>query len=327
MIETIKTFRRKLVGHNPAFLGWPIVFAIVAPNMIQPFWFWRLLACFVAGLALIAICTYGLIVPEQIFHDLHSDLRGNKRRLFLALYIVLLVAAICLTSYFFVVPPGGDLYRVLNNSTHALDSQQMLFANTQRNSAWFMYQRLYAAGGTEYALYFDFQAFGPGTYSVLYSPYTKIIYDISPAKDAPLQHLVNQLKRSGAAAAAPGISGLRAVAGIVFLRLEQDYLAVDRQRIKVDGEAFAGLDRPCGADLQPEGFAVAAAIYDGENVEGGKVSGRHAGSPWLEATTTGPRCDPVTKRSFASGGARLASWNNGEGPAWDGARLCRESDR
>jgi len=185
MTENIKEFRKKLVGYNPIFLGWPILLAIVAPNLIQPFWFWRLLACLIVGLTFTALSIYGLLVPEQIFHDLHSDLKGRKRNIIVLLLSLMWLATISLVFYLFIIPAGGDLYRAIENPERAIISQTMEFTKTEHDggvSPWFMYQRLYTTDQTEYTLYFDFQAIGSGTYSVRYSPRTKIIYDISPVE-------------------------------------------------------------------------------------------------------------------------------------------------
>lgn len=185
MIESVRAFRKKLIGYNPMFFGWPILFAIVVPNLIQPFWFWRLFACFIVGLTVVAISIYGILAPEQIFRDLRSNPEGNKKYVFIFLLTLMWLGAISLAFYLFVIPSSGDLYRTIENPTEAIISQTMEFTKTEHDggvSPWFMYQRLYTTDQTEYILYFDAQAIGSGTYNVRYSPRTKIIYDISPIK-------------------------------------------------------------------------------------------------------------------------------------------------
>lgn len=184
MFQILKNFRNGMAGYDPKFLALPIIFAILVPNLLEPAWIWRLLAVFIAGLSLATLSIYGLIAPEQIFQKKYNQLVGSKKYLFWLLYTMIFVA-LPLAFYLFLVPAGGDLYRVVQGKDTALASQTLEFINTEHDggvSPWFMYQRLYTVNQTEYILYFDFQAFGPGTYNVTYSPYTKIIYDISRSK-------------------------------------------------------------------------------------------------------------------------------------------------
>lgn len=184
MIEKIKVLRRKIAAHDVTF--WevlPAILALAIPNILEPEWLWRLLALVIASLTLLIVCVHGLLAPEQIaqFKNIRSP--KAKKYLFWLLYVtgILLVPFII---FFFLIPSGGDLYRVLQNPSTALENKNIevvRWGGGGSVSPFFVGQRLETSKETYY-LPFSFHAWGVGNFKILYSPKTKIVYEIEPAK-------------------------------------------------------------------------------------------------------------------------------------------------
>jgi hypothetical protein len=179
-LQLIKEIRRKIASYD---ITWweiaPIIIAIFLPNFIEPSWLWRLIAVSIASLSLLVIFTHVFLAPEQIkkFQNIRS--LKTKKYLFFLLYGAVIILMPFLLLYI-VIPVTGDAYRVIQDSNQALDEKKIEVIEWQGGgivAPYFIGQRLHTID-TIYYLPFSFKAWGPGSYQILYSPRTNIIYEV-----------------------------------------------------------------------------------------------------------------------------------------------------
>jgi hypothetical protein len=167
----------------PILFGVSMLLVIIAPNILQPSWLWRLIALLVCGLLLVILCVWALFSYQASANEVTNKL-PRRKVLLCATYIGV---CLCLLAalYIIVIPASIDSYHLLVDQTNGLDSAIITFSDMIHGGSvdpWFMVQRLNTTDGAEYTLPFSFRAYGPGVYNVLYSPRTDVIYEISPAQ-------------------------------------------------------------------------------------------------------------------------------------------------
>ncbi|HLC49429.1 MAG TPA: hypothetical protein VJI96_03535 [Candidatus Andersenbacteria bacterium] len=180
LLEKMKVWRRKIAAHDVTLWEvFPLLLAIVVPNVFEPAWAWRLISFFVASLSLAIICVHGLLAPEQVGRFRNIRKPQNKRRLFWLLYItgIFLFPVIV---FFAVLPSSGDLYRVIQNSNAALEQKIIHVVEWGGGGSvapFFIGQSLHTSDEIYY-LPFSSKAWGIGIFEVLYSPETNMVYEI-----------------------------------------------------------------------------------------------------------------------------------------------------
>ena len=179
MLEKIKALRKKLAEHDITFWeGLPAILALIIPSILEPEWIWRLIAFFVAGLTLLIVIIHALLVPEQFkFSNVKPH---NRKYFFLATYIGAVIALPIIFLYF-LIPAGKDLYRVVQNPAAALEKKTIEFVEWGGGGSvtpFFVGQRFHTSDDQMFFLPFSFNAWGVGTFEVLYSAETDVIYEI-----------------------------------------------------------------------------------------------------------------------------------------------------
>jgi hypothetical protein len=175
--------KEKKLSRTPILFGASMLLVIIAPNILQPSWLWRLIALLVCGLLLVILCIWALFSYQASANEL-TNMPPRPKAI---LWVTYIGVCLCLLAalYVIVVPAAIDSYYLLVDQTNGLDSAIITFSDMRHGGSvdpWFMVQRLYTTDGKEYTLPFSFRAFGPGVYNVLYSPRTDIIYEMSPAE-------------------------------------------------------------------------------------------------------------------------------------------------
>ena len=175
--------KERKLSRPPILFGVSMLLIIIAPNILQPSWLWRLIALLVCGLLLVMLCIWALFSHQVSASELRN-VPPTPKVLSWATYIGV---CLCLVAAMFiiVIPAGIDSYHLLVDPTNSLDSAVITFNDMKHGGSvdpWFMVQRLNTTDGAEYTLPFSFRAYGPGVYNVLYSPRTDVIYEISPAQ-------------------------------------------------------------------------------------------------------------------------------------------------
>jgi hypothetical protein len=179
LIQQLGDLRKKFAFRDITF--WeisPALFAIIAPNMLQPEWLWRLIAFFVAGLSLLAVTLHALIAPEQIRFRNISDGLTTKYLVFL-LYAVGIFLVPCILG-FIMFPSVIDIFRVAQNPENPFEHKSINVIEWSGGGSvapYFILQRLRTPDQTYY-LPFSFRIWSYGTYEILYSSRTKIIYQV-----------------------------------------------------------------------------------------------------------------------------------------------------
>jgi hypothetical protein len=179
MIEKLKEFRRKIARHDiSAWEALPVLLAVIVPSFLEPEWLWRLLALVVASLTIILACIHALSIPEQLkFPNVKKP--RNKKIFFWVTYASGILALLFII-YYFLIPSGKDLYRVIQNPTTALQSTTIEVTkwNGGGSVAPFFIGQTLITSDKSYFLPFSFNAWGVGIFEVLYSPETNVIYEI-----------------------------------------------------------------------------------------------------------------------------------------------------
>lgn len=180
----IKEVRKRFAEREIAkWEYYPILFAIIIPNIFEPEWFWRLLSAVVASLCLFILAVHTIFIPEQILQSRYNQSVKYKKPLFWVFYITAILL-IPFALFFALLPTSGDLYRTIQNRDEALSSKIVHIIKTEGGgsvSPWFIGQTL-RTGNEEYTLPFSFRGIRRGTYEIIYSPHTNIVYEITPVK-------------------------------------------------------------------------------------------------------------------------------------------------
>lgn len=185
IFEKIKALRRKIAAHD---ITWwevlPLLIALIAPNILQPTWMWRLFSLFIASVGMIVVCLHGLLAPEQVLQKRYDQSVKYKKPLFWFLYVmgIFLIPIIFIIGF---IPSTNDLYRTIKDSDQALEKKVIEIVKSEGGgsvSPWFIDQTLYNAENEIYHLPFSFRGIRRGTYYMIYSPHTNIVYEIVPIK-------------------------------------------------------------------------------------------------------------------------------------------------
>jgi len=186
LLEKIKILRRKIAQHDIAL--WeclPVLLAIIIPNILEPAWMWRMVSYCTALFFLIVIFLHGVIAPELTFNaKIKYDWSPKGKLWFARISYALLIGGLIFAVYWSIFPMG-DLYRVINNQGKApLDEKIINVIETEGGGSvapYFVGQRLRTEEG-RYELPFSLRRWGTGTYKIIYSPKTNIIYEIIPVR-------------------------------------------------------------------------------------------------------------------------------------------------
>src|SRR3990167_4823794 len=117
--ESIKKIRERIATHDITF--WEVVPAIAAmiiPNVFEPEWIWRLSALFVASVNLLYVSIHAILIPEQFSFP---NVRPKNRKYFFWTAYLGSFAVLFFVLFFLLIPSGGDLYRVIQNPSGALE--------------------------------------------------------------------------------------------------------------------------------------------------------------------------------------------------------------
>jgi|GEM_PF-6974682 len=178
MLYKLIEWRRKLAGRDISL--WevlPIFVAIVLPSIVGPEWLWRLIGYFVASLTIFLIFVHGLLVPEQVKKFANIRSLRVKKYMFLLVYFAGLFG-VCFILFYSLIPSGGDLYRIIEDP-NALEQKTITVTDwNSGGAAPFFLLQTFTSGTDRYSIPFSFTAWGIGTFEILYSPDTHIIYEM-----------------------------------------------------------------------------------------------------------------------------------------------------
>lgn len=159
----------------------PLFLAFVLPNLLEPQWIWRMVLLALASLGLFLLSLRILTIPEILEKDLGSANGTARRVLFILAYtggIGLTIA----TLYF----GGKSTIDLLNQEN--LRTEKVIVEATRTGGASVLVGQNVTFSGISYTLPFYWGIVKPNQeYTVVYSPATRIIYEIQPTGEESLR--------------------------------------------------------------------------------------------------------------------------------------------